>query len=97
MYGKIDEVADKLRDGLDLSDLAYCIKTAMECAELVGGQTGPAKRETAIQFIKEVLHKTDGPGPDILLDPIIEAVVPPLIDLGVAATKGRLKVNSAEG
>ena len=84
-------------DGLQLSDLAHCIRTAVECAELLTEHSGPAKREIAIQFIKEVLRATDGPGPDILIDPIIEAVAPPLIDLVVDATKGRLKVNDAEG
>jgi len=96
IYAKIDEVAESLKDGLDLSDLAYCIRTAVECAELIEGQSGAAKREIAISFIKGVLHKTDGPGPDILIDPIIEAVAPPLIDLVVAATKGELNVNNAK-
>lgn len=93
IYDKIDEVASKLRDGIDLSDLAYCIRTAVECAELIEGQSGAAKREIAISFVKGVLHKTDGPGPDILIDPIIEAVAPPLIDLVVEAAKGKLMVN----
>ena len=93
LYDKVDEVSARLEDGLQLSDLAYCLKAAIECSELMIDQTGPAKREIAIQFIKEVLRRTDGPGPDILIDPIIEAVVPPLIDLVVDATKGKLEVN----
>ena len=93
IYSKIDELAEILKDGLDLSDLAVCIKSAVECAELIDGQSGPAKREIAISFIKGVLHKTDGPGPDILIDPIIEAVAPAIIDLVVDAAKGKLKVN----
>jgi chromosomal replication initiation ATPase DnaA len=90
---KVGEVARQLEDGLQLSDLAYCIRTAVECAELLDEHSGPAKREIAIQFVKEVLRATDGPGPDILIDPIIEAVAPALIDLVVDATKGKLRVN----
>lgn len=97
IYKKVEEVAKSVDDGLQLSDLALCIRTAVECAELLTEHSGPAKREVAIQFIKEVLRATDGPGPDILIDPIIEAVAPPLIDLVVDATKGKIEVNGAEG
>ena len=89
----VGEVADQLEDGLQISDLAFCVKSAVECAELLVSYSGPAKREVAIQFIKEVLRLTDGPGPDILIDPIIEAVAPAIIDLVVDAAKGKLKVN----
>ena len=89
----VGEVADQLEDGLQISDLAFCVKSAVECAELLTNYSGPAKREVAIQFIKEVLRITDGPGPDILIDPIIEAVAPAIIDLVVDAAKGKLKVN----
>ena len=89
----VGEVADQLEDGLQISDLAFCVKSAVECAELLTNYSGPAKREVAIQFIKEVLRITDGPGPDILIDPIIEAVTPAIIDLVVDAAKGKLKVN----
>ena len=89
----VGKVADQLEDGLQISDLAFCVKSAVECAELLTNYSGPAKREVAIQFIKEVLRITDGPGPDILIDPIIEAVAPAIIDLVVDAAKGKLKVN----
>tara|TARA_R110002110_G_scaffold152407_1_gene345097 strand:- start:3835 stop:4161 length:327 start_codon:yes stop_codon:yes gene_type:complete len=97
IYEKVAEVANGMDGGLQLSDLALCVRTAVECAELLTEHTGPAKREIAIQFVKEVLRATDGPGPDILIDPIIEAVAPPLIDLVVDATKGRVKVNDSKG
>ena len=90
---RVGEVANSLTDGLQISDLAFCVRAAVECAELLSEYSGPAKREVAIQFVKEVLRITDGPGPDILIDPIIEAVAPAIIDLVVDASKGKLKVN----
>ena len=96
MYDKVAEVVASLEDGFQLSDIALMLKTAVECAEAFSDHTGPGKRELAIQFCKEVLRKTDGPGPDMLVDPIIEIVIPPLIDLLVDATNGLLEVNSGE-
>ena len=95
LYKKVAEVVASLEDGFQLHDISLVLRAAVECAEVFSDHSGPGKRELAIQFVKEVLRKTDGPGPDMLLDPIIESVVPPLIDLMVDATKGLLKVNSA--
>ena len=96
LYEKVAEVVASLEDGFQLDDIALVLKTAVECAEVFTDHTGPGKRELAIQFVKEVLRKTDGPGPDMLVDPIIEIVIPPLIDLLVDATRGLLEVNSDE-
>ena len=97
LYEKVTEVVDSLEDGFQLSDIALMLKTAVECAEVFSDHSGPGKRELAIQFCKEVLRQTDGPGPDMLVDPIIEIVIPPLIDLLVDATRGLLEVNNEDG
>lgn len=93
LYDKVAEVAKTLDDGFQLHDIALVLRSAVECAEVFADHSGPGKRELAIQFVKEVLRRTDGPGPDMLVDPIIESVVPVLIDLVVDATKGLLEVN----
>ena len=89
----LEVVSEALSDGFHLRDLAVVLREAIELADRFGNMTGSGKRELAISFVKEVVARTDGPGPDLLLDPILEAIAPALIDLLVAATKGDLYVN----
>ena len=94
--GRLEIVAEALSDGFHLRDLAVVLREAIELAERFGNMTGSGKRELAISFVKEVVARTDGPGPDLLLDPILEAIAPALVDLLVTATKGGLYVNREE-
>jgi hypothetical protein len=93
---RLEVVSEALSDGFHLRDLAVVLREAIELADRFGNMTGSGKRELAISFVKEVVARTDGPGPDLLLDPILEAIAPALIDLLVAATKGDLYVNREE-
>jgi len=86
-------VEDALADGFQLHDLAVVIREAVELAERFGDLSGMGKRELAVAFCREIVKRTDGPGPDLLLDPILDAIAPPLIDLIVSATRGALYVN----
>ena len=93
---RLEIVAEVLSDGFHLRDLAVVLREAVELAERFGDMTSSGKRELAISFVKEIVARTDGPGPDLLLDPILEAIAPALIDLLVTATRGDLFVNRVE-
>ena len=86
-------VEEALADGFQLHDLAVVIREAVELAERFGDLSGMGKRELAVAFCREIIKRTDGPGPDLLLDPILDAIAPPLIDLIVSATRGGIYVN----
>ena len=89
----LEIVAEVLRDGFHLRDLAVVLREAVELAERIGDLSGTEKRDLAVSFVREVVKRTDGPGPDLLLDPILEAIAPALIDLLVTASNGELFVN----
>ena len=89
----LEIVAEVLRDGFHLRDLAVVLREAVELAERIGDLSGTEKRDLAVSFVREVVKRTDGPGPDLLLDPILEAIAPALIDLLVPASNGELFVN----
>ncbi len=89
----LEIVAEALSDGFHLRDLAVVLREAVELAERIGDLSGTEKRDLAVSFAREVVKRTDGPGPDLLLDPILEAIAPALIDLLVAASNGELFVN----
>ena len=90
----LEIVADALSDdGFHLRDLAVVLREAVELAERIGDLSGTEKRDLAVSFVREVVKRTDGPGPDLLLDPILEAIAPALIDLLVTASNGELFVN----
>ena len=93
LYKRVAEVAESLQDGFQITDIALLLRAAVECAETFSDLGGAEKRELALEFVKAVLRRTDGPGPDMLVDPIVEAVTPPLIDLIVEAAKGLIEVN----
>jgi len=93
LYERVSEVAESLEDGFQITDIALLLRAAVECAETFSDLSGAAKKELALEFVKAVLRRTDGPGPDMLIDPIVEAVTPPLIDLLVDAAKGLIEVN----
>jgi len=90
---RLEIVAEALSDGFNLRDLALVLQESVELAEQISELTSAGKRELAISFVKEVVRRTDGPGPDLLLDPILEAIAPALIDLIISASKGQLYVN----
>ena len=90
---RLEIVADVLRDGFHLRDLAVVLRESVELAERIGDLSGTEKRDLAISFVREVVRRTDGPGPDLLLDPILTALAPALIDLLVAASNGDLYLN----
>ena len=89
----LEIVAEALSDGFHLRDLAVVLREAVELAERIGDLSGTEKRDLAVSFVREVVKRTDGPGPDLLLDPILEAIAPALIDLLVTASNGELFVN----
>ena len=89
----LEIVAEVLRDGFHLRDLAVVLREAVELAERIGDLSGTEKRDLAVSFVREVVKRTDGPGPDLLLDPILEAIAPALIELLVTASNGELFVN----
>ena len=89
----LEIVAEALSDGFHLRDLAVVLREAVELAERIGDLSGTEKRDLAVSFVREVVKRTDGPGPDLLLDPILEAIAPALIDLLVTASSGELFVN----
>jgi len=90
---RLEIVAEALSDGFHLRDLAIVLRESVELAERFCDLSSAGKRELAISFVKEVISRTDGPGPDLLLDPILEAIAPPLVDLIINASKGKLFVN----
>ena len=90
---RVRVVAGYLEDGFNLHDLALVLRESIEFAEELGSMSGPAKRELAISFVRKVLAATDGPGPDVLIDPIVESLAPTLIDLVIQASRGGLDVN----
>ena len=91
---RLEVVEDALADGFQLHDLAVVLREAVELAERFGDLSGMGKKELAVAFCREIVKRTDGPGPDLLLDPILDAIAPPLIDLIVSATKGGIYVNT---
>ena len=89
---RIKIVEGALADGFQLSDLAIVLREGIELADQFIDMSGSGKREIAVAFCREVVKRTDGPGPDVLLDPILEAILPALIDLVIEATRGKLYV-----
>ena len=90
---KATAIATLFTTGLALSDVPLVLGEVIETAEAFSDLTGKGKREVAIALFSEVIRQTDGPGPDLFIDPILNAIVPPFIDLIVAASKGDLAIN----
>ena len=90
---RLQIVEEALSDGFQLRDLAVVLREGIELADQFLEMSGSGKRELAVSFCREIVKRTDGPGPDVILDPILEAILPPLIDLIIEATRGKLFVS----
>ena len=100
MTGKLDETVDGLKaafsDGFQWHDISIVIQSAIEFAENLKllQYEGPDKKIVAIHLVSRVIDEVDTPWlPDWLVDPLLKAVVPSVIDLVVAASKGEVAVN----
>lgn len=120
----MERVATALADGLQAEDVAVLVRESVEAAEAVGAAwSGPEKRRFAVMLygrlldlaeprVREavgvIVRATDGPGPDALVDPVVERYAPPIlmaglrmigprmIDLVVEASAGRIDVNAEQ-
>lgn len=82
-------------DGLQFGDIGACVHLAMEIVESVSGLTGAEKKATALEIINYVIDTTDLPWlPDPLVDPLLKALAPNLIEVIVNATRGKLAINA---
>lgn len=91
-----EQVIAEFADGFQFSDIFKVIPLIMEIVERIGGLTSEEKKQTVIKIVDYILDETDGPGPDVIIDPLLKRVVPYVIELVVSVSKGKFGINRTE-
>jgi hypothetical protein len=75
-----------------VSNLMKVVPRLMKHVENYKNLKGPQKRELVIKMIRHIIDITDGPGNDVVWDPILKQLVPGLIDTLIEVNDGKLKI-----
>lgn len=85
----VTEVVQQLQDGFQVADAMPVLTKAMEYVGTYPNFSGADKKKEVLEILGLVLDKVDLPGPDVLLKPIVKALLPVVIDHLVDAAKGK--------
>lgn len=85
----VNDILAQFNDGFQWSDVMSVVPKLMDYAESFMHLDGPAKKQKVLDLCQIVLDRTDGPGPDFLVDRGIMWVLPNVIDSLVDAAKGK--------
>lgn len=98
----VAKVVECFKDGFQFLDIVTAVKTACEIAEQFTGLPGNEKKAFVCEVVKKAYKEVD---PDIPLIPgfietpienyVLDNLVPPLIELIIDVTKGKVKVNTS--
>jgi hypothetical protein len=90
------QALDTFQSGIHLGDIPQLVGTLMEIVEQVQGMSGADKKQSVIAMVDYVLENVDIPwAPKAFVVPMLEPLVPAMIDKLVDATTGGLNVNVA--
>jgi len=93
VIAKAEKIAEAFSDGFQFEDIATVIKEAAEFAE-IPGMGGAEKHALAVALVSHVIDITDTPWlPDALTDPLLKKLIPAILEVLIAASKGDLAIN----
>jgi hypothetical protein len=77
------------------SNIMIMLTRAMSVVDRVKGLSGPEKKEVVVHLVRRLLDEIPGDSEEKgLLRAAVELILPPLIDTLVAASRGKLDLNS---
>jgi len=86
---RAEVVAKTFDDGFQMTDLLVIVPQVMELVGAVKAMTGAEKKETAVAILNLVIDEVDIPKiPDWMVDPILKALVPHLIEFAYKIDQG---------
>lgn len=76
-----NDIKATFNDGFQLTDIFVVISKAVDIVKEFQDFPEAERKSLAIMIVDKVIDETDGPGPDAIIDPILKAVVPFVIDM----------------
>lgn len=91
----IDDVS-KTYKNFSTENIMDILPTLITFADRFKTLAGCDKKELVISLLNKIIDKTDGPGNDELLDPILKKLVPSIIDTLIKVDNKTLKLKQAK-
>lgn len=85
----VNDILAQFDDGFQWADIWVIVPKLMDYSESFMDLDGPAKKQKVLDLCQVILDRTDGPGPDWIVDRGVMWLLPGAIDQLVASAKGR--------
>ena len=76
----------------ELSQIVLVLPELIKHVEKIKELSGLQKKDLVIKLLNKVIDKTDLPGDDNILDPILKSMVPNMIDTLIKVDKNQIKL-----